>query len=133
MAILIKKNTTINIEDILSDDIIFNLFMCIDDEEMKEIIPTLSIDKNDMLVVDARKIPNKSYLVHGIRLSPDMIKTLLNIGIKGIIYKESRKQKVYVNVYKVNKDQYENLNTSQYRKYKLTNGFILFSEDVFFK
>ena len=133
MAILVKQKTNVSLRDILGDDLLKDLFLYLYDDEKEIILKALELKSNGFLETNTSKIKGREYLIYSIQLSDDIINRLMEHGIKGIVYKDSRKQKVYINVYKANKDQYENLNTSQYRKYKLTNGFILFSEDVYFK
>lgn len=133
MAILVKQKTNVSLRDILGDDLLKDLFLYLYDDEKEIILNALELKSNGFLEANTSKIKGREYLIYSIQLSDNIINRLMERGIKGIVYKDSRKQKVYINVYKANKDQYENLNTSQYRKYKLTNGFILFSEDVYFK
>ena len=133
MAILVKQKTNVSLRDILGDDLLKDLFLYLYVDEKEIILKVLELKSNGFLEANTSKIKGQEYLIYSIQLSDDIINRLMERGIKGIVYKDSRKQKVYINVYKANKDQYENLNTSQYRKYKLTNGFILFSEDVYFK
>ena len=133
MAILVKQKTNVSLRDILGDVLLTDLFLYLYDDEKEIILKALELKSNGFLEANTSKIRGRGYLIYSIQLSDDIINRLMERGIKGIVYKDSRKQKVYINVYKANKDQYENLNTSQYRKYKLTNGFILFSEDVYFK
>ena len=130
---MVKQKTNVSLRDILGDDLLKDLFLYLYDDEKEIILKVLELKSNGFLEANTSKIKGQEYLIYSIQLSDDIINRLMERGIKGIVYKDSRKQKVYINVYKANKDQYENLNTSQYRKYKLTNGFILFSEDVYFK
>ena len=135
MTILVKKTTKVSIEDVLEEvlslDLVRKLFLCFNEEECKTILASLWVDEENRLVVDIQKIYQQSYLVYGIKLTEDIINALMDIGIKGVVYKDTRKNKVYISVYNKVKN-FKNLNTTSYRKYTI-GDFVLYSENVYFK
>lgn len=136
MSILVKQNTSIDIGDVIGDALLKDIFHYLHDSEKEVIIKTLELEKDGLLEVNSLKIKGYEFLVASLTLSDNIIHQLMGRGIKGIQYVENSVLDAgyvsYIKIYNANRSNIKNNNKSKYRKYTLTNGFILYSKNVDF-